>query len=260
MRYFLRLAYDGSPFHGWQSQPNAITVQKTIEDALGIILRKQTPITGAGRTDTGVNARVMYAHFDVEKPIANQDKFLGSLNRLCGHAISIEDVLPVIDTAHARFDALKRSYRYFVIFEKSPLLKFTCSLPGFIDVDAMNEAARRLLEVYDFTSFTKLHGNAKTNICNVTEAIWLPFGNEFNIEGLEFRISADRFLRNMVRAIVGTLVDVGRGKISQKEFCEIIEKRDRCAAGTSMPPHPLFLWDIEYPDNIFIDKNPEYGE
>ncbi|MDE5790266.1 MAG: tRNA pseudouridine(38-40) synthase TruA [Muribaculaceae bacterium] len=260
MRYFLKLAYNGAPFHGWQSQPNAMSVQQTLEEALSTILRAPVSITGAGRTDTGVNARVMFAHFDTDGDttrLNDRKRFLLSLNRLCGPAIAIHDLIPVADDAHARFDAVKRTYKYFVSFEKTPFLsEISWHSPSRLDIDAMNECASLLLQTTDFTSFAKLHSDAKTNICRVTQAGWTPWHSPFlngdgededYSRGAVFTISADRFLRNMVRAVVGTLVDVGRGKISRTGFQKIIEDRDRCSAGTSMPPQALFLWDVRYP-------------
>lgn len=247
MRYFLKLAYNGAGYHGWQSQPNAVSVQSVIEQALSTILRTPTPMTGAGRTDTGVNARVMYAHFDAEE-IADKGRFLLSLNRLCGPGIAIGDLIPVADDAHARFDASEREYKYFVTFEKSPFLApLSWHSPGMLDVDAMNEAARLLTQTRDFTSFAKLHSDAKTNICDLREARWQKWENAYGVPGIVFTIRADRFLRNMVRAVVGTLVEVGRGKMSQDGFRKVIEACDRCSAGTSMPPQALFLWNIKYP-------------
>lgn len=248
MRYFLRLAYDGAGFHGWQTQPNACSVQQTIESALSTVLRRPTPIVGAGRTDTGVNARTMYAHFDTDTPIADPGRFLTGLNRLVGHGISLQRLIEVHPEAHARFDATERSYKYFVTLEKSPFLRASAWYsPAALDVDAMNEAAALLPATSDFTSFAKLHSDARTNICDVRHALWTCYDNPFGVPGLVFTITADRFLRNMVRSVVGTLVDVGRGKISLRDFQTIIERRDRCAAGTSMPPQALFLWDVKYP-------------
>lgn len=247
MRYFLKLSYNGAPFHGWQSQPNAVSVQQTVEESLSVILRHDTSIVGAGRTDTGVNARMMYAHFDAKK-IEDPKRFLLSLNRLCGPSIAIDDLIVVPADAHARFDATEREYKYFVTFRKSPFLSsFSWFAPNLLDVDAMNEAAAMLLEVKDFTSFAKLHSDTKTNICDVRRADWTPWDNAYGVPGIVFTITADRFLRNMVRAVVGTLVDVGRGKLSLKDFQEIIDTNDRCSAGTSMPPQALFLWNIKYP-------------
>lgn len=253
MRKFLRLSYDGGAFHGWQRQPNDTSVQQTLEEALSTILRSDTPVTGAGRTDTGVHARTMYAHFDVHndtamKPLLDPQRFLIGLNRLSGHEISVQKLIDVHDDAHARFDATSRTYKYFVTFEKSPFLR-SCSWhsPTPLDMDAMNNAARILTETSDFTSFAKLHSDSKTNICKVTEAHWEEWHNEYGVPGIVFTITADRFLRNMVRAVVGTLVEVGRGKITAEGFGDIINLKDRCSAGTSMPPQALFLWDIKYP-------------
>ncbi|MDE6341536.1 MAG: tRNA pseudouridine(38-40) synthase TruA [Muribaculaceae bacterium] len=243
-RYFLRLAYRGAPFHGWQIQPNAPSVQETIERALSTALRTPVAITGAGRTDTGVNAREMYAHFDYDDELPDTGKLLVSLNRLAGKDIAIYDIIRVVDDAHARFDARQRTYKYFVCFSKTPFfypLSWYC--PHGLDLDEMNRAASVLLETEDFTSFAKLHSDAKTNICHVSRAEWTREGDS----GAVFTISADRFLRNMVRAVVGTLVEVGRGKMTVEEFREVISRRDRCAAGQSMPGEALFLWSVEYP-------------
>ncbi len=262
MRYFLRLAYNGERFHGWQSQPNAISVQQKIEEALSIVLRLPISVTGAGRTDTGVHAREMYAHFDCPLLIEEKHRLLLSLNRLLGKDIAIYDIIPVADDAHARFDAIERTYKYFVTFEKTPFLyPFCWHSPSNLDLEKMNEAASLLLKEDDFTSFAKLHSDAKTNICDVRKAIWEPIGNAGSetkkdtetlfpsliSNGAVFTISADRFLRNMVRAVVGTLVDVGRGKLSVEKFKEIISKKDRCSAGVSMPANALFLWEVKYP-------------
>ncbi len=255
MRYFIKFAYNGEKYHGWQSQPNAVSVQQKIEEALSIVMRLPVSVTGAGRTDAGVHARKMYAHFDLPSPIEDKKRLLLSLNRLLGKDIAIYDVIPVNDDAHARFDACERTYKYFVTFEKTPFLyPFCWHSPSRLDIDKMNEAASILLEVDDFTSFAKLHSDAKTNICDVRKAQWEVIDNNGNgifpnliNDGIVFTISADRFLRNMVRAVVGTLVDVGRGKLTLEKFKEIIEKKDRCSAGTSMPANALFLWEVKYP-------------
>lgn len=244
MRYFLHLAYNGAAYCGWQRQPNAIGVQQIIEDALSTIFRVPVPIVGAGRTDAGVHAACMYAHFDVENPIDDSERLLRSLNHICGPDIAFYRLLPVADDAHARFEATSRSYKYFVTDRKSPFMyPYSWYSPRPLDYEKMNEAAAILLDVKDFTSFAKLHSDAKTNICDVREALWTPQGEHGHI----FTITADRFLRNMVRAVVGTLVEVGRGKLSIPEFNNVIEEKNRCAAGTSMPPQALFLWDVTYP-------------
>lgn len=242
-RWFLRLAYRGAPFHGWQRQPNAPSVQQTLEEALSKILRKDIKVTGAGRTDTGVNAAEMYAHFDYPDPITKPDKFLRSLNLIIGRDIAVYDLIPVKYDAHARFDAVSRTYKYFVNLSKNPFnYQLSWLATSTLDVEAMNEAASLLLETDDFTSFAKLHTDNKTNICHVSHARWEIEGDQ-----LIFTISADRFLRNMVRAVVGTLIDVGRGKLRPADFRDIIAKKDRCAASTSMPGEALFLWKVSYP-------------
>lgn len=254
MRYFLKLAYNGERYHGWQNQPNAVSVQQALEEALSIVMRLQSTITGAGRTDAGVHAHEMYAHFDTVDPIDDKRKFLLSLNRLLGRDIAVYDVIRVKNDAHARFDATERSYRYFVSYRKNPFLyPFCWHSPSNLDIEQMNNAAEILLKTTDFTSFAKLHSDTKTNICDVRSACWKkidPVANPYPgllDEGIVFEISADRFLRNMVRSIVGTLVDVGRGKLSVDGFQEIVSKKNRCAAGTSMPGHALFLWEVKYP-------------
>ena len=256
MRYFLDISYKGTNFHGWQIQPNAESVQETIEKALSIILREPISITGAGRTDTGVHARKMYAHFDLFKTIPDKSKLLLSLNKLIGPEIAIKDLIPVNDTDHARFDAIKRSYKYFVTYSKDPFIKeYVWQSPTDLNLEKMNEAAGMLLNIEDFTSFAKLHSDVKTNLCDVSFAKWQkikddPEASDFigkSFDGLVFTITADRFLRNMVRAIVGTLVEVGREKLSLEGFQNIIEGKNRSLAGTSMPAQGLFLWDISYP-------------
>lgn len=242
MRYFLKLSYNGAPFHGWQVQPNAVSVQSTIEEALSTVLRENISIVGAGRTDTGVNARQMYAHFDYDKEIPDFGKLINSLNRLVGKDIAIYDIIKVADDAHARFDATARTYKYFVTHQKSPFLyPLSWHCPQSLDYEKMNEACEVLKRHIDFTSFSKLHTDVKTNNCRIDYAHWQKEG-----EMMVFTITADRFLRNMVRAVVGTLVEVGRGKISVDEFEQIILKKDRCSAGTSMPPQALFLWKVNY--------------
>lgn len=239
-RYFMELAFRGEPFHGWQRQPGAISVQERIEDALQTLLRTPTPITGAGRTDAGVNASMMVAHFDADRPIEPRQ-----LNALLGKDIVIYSIREVHPQAHARFDATSRTYHYKTLESRSPFLyPLTWFTGRRLDYDAMNKAARLLLEVKDFTSFAKLHSDAKTNICHVTRAEWIP---DPTTGGMTFIITADRFLRNMVRAIVGTLVEVGRGKMTIEDFAAIIAAKNRCAAGTSMPPQALYLAEVTYP-------------
>ena len=249
MRFFLKISFQGSAYHGWQIQPHDVSVQETIEKALAMVLRHETPITGAGRTDAGVNATTMYAHFDTEKPITDLKLLARSLNGILPQDIAIHEIIPVDGTAHARFDATSRTYHYYAHTGKSPLLRATSwQCNPQLNFNLMNEAAAKLLDYEDFTSFSKLHTDVKTNNCHITEALWQRCESiDTNVQQWVFTITADRFLRNMVRAIVGTLVEVGMYKITVEEFCRIIEKKDRCAAGTSMPAHALYLWDVKYP-------------
>ncbi|MCM1076228.1 MAG: tRNA pseudouridine(38-40) synthase TruA [Bacteroides sp.] len=239
----MRLSYRGAPFHGWQCQPGEVTVQSVIEAALSTILRTDMKIVGAGRTDAGVNARMMIAHFDVDEPLADPAKLVRGLNAIVGKDIAIEAIYEVEPDKHARFDAKSRTYHYYAVTSKSPFFyPLSWKAPDNLDFGKMNEAAALLLDTSDFTSFAKLHTDAKTNICHVTHAGWEQIGPDAWV----FVITADRFLRNMVRAVVGTLVEVGRGKMTVGQFAEVIRRRDRCAAGTSMPGEALFLWEVTY--------------
>ena len=246
-RYFIYLAYDGTAYHGWQIQPNGASVQECLMKALSTLLRREVEVVGAGRTDAGVHASLMVAHFDSETPldvIFMTDK----LNRLLPPDISVYRLRAVRPDAHARFDATARTYKYYVTTAKMPFNRqYRCRLFQTPDFERMNEAARTLFEYTDFTSFSKLHTDVKTNNCHITHAVWALTGND-----LVFEITADRFLRNMVRAIVGTLVEVGRGKLSIKDFRSVIEARDRCKAGTSAPGNALFLTGITYPEELFL--------
>ena len=243
MRYFMRLAYNGASFHGWQIQPHDVSVQETLEKALSTVLRSPIAVTGAGRTDTGVNASTMIAHFDTSESIADTQKLVRQINAIVGRDIAVYTIFPVHDDAHARFDATSRTYKYYLHTQKNPFLeRFSWACHYSLDFDLMNEAAERMLEFTDFTSFSKLHTDVKTNNCKVTFARWERAGEQW-----VFTVTADRFLRNMVRAIVGTLVEVGRKRISVEQFCQIIERKDRCSAGQSMPGHALFLHQITYP-------------
>ena len=227
-------------------QPDAISVQSVLEGALSTLLRRPVAITGAGRTDAGVNARTMFAHFDTSdsEPDMTDPRLLRAVNSIAGPDIAVHSVVPVADDAHARFDATSRTYRYFAHTCKDP---FACGLSWqaspALDFEAMNNAAELLIGRRDFTSFSKLHTDVKTNICDLRHARWTAIDSDH----WYFEITADRFLRNMVRAVVGTLVEVGRHKIPPRGICDILDRRDRCAAGTSMPAGPLFLWDVTYP-------------
>lgn len=243
MRYFMQLSYRGAPFHGWQSQPGEVTVQSVLEDALSMILRRPMKITGAGRTDAGVNARMMVAHFDVDPPLADPAGLVRKLNAVVGKDIAVQKIWEVAPDSHARFDAVSRTYHYYAVTEKTPFFyPLSWKAPATLDFETMNRAAEILLETSDFTSFSKLHTDVRTNICRVSYARWERLGDHEWV----FVITADRFLRNMVRAVVGTLVEVGRGKMSIERFREVIDRRDRCAAGTSMPGEALFLWEVKY--------------
>lgn len=247
-RYFIYLSYDGSNYHGWQIQPNAATVQERIEKALTLLMRQPVEITGAGRTDTGVNASTMVAHADFPGEI-DCKQTVYRLNRMLPPDIAIHSIKPVTETAHARFDALSRRYRYHISTAKNPFTRrYSCRVTGELDFEAMNSAAATLPEYTDFTSFSKLHTDTKTNNCKVTKAQWV----QTSASEWYFEIEADRFLRNMVRAIVGTLLMVGRGKISVEGFREIIEKKQRSEAGDSALAQALFLEEVKYPENIFL--------
>lgn len=250
MRYFIHLSFDGAAYHGWQVQPNAVTVQQRLDEALTTLLRTPIATLGAGRTDAGVNAHCMVAHFDYDAPDGTEldtANLTFKLNRLLPRDIAVQRVIRVADDAHARFDARSRTYRYWVYREKSPFLRHYATKLNFpVDFQLMNQAARLLLSTADFTSFSKVHTDVKTNICRVTKAEWTCVdGNLW-----QFEITADRFLRNMVRSVVGTLIDVGRGRITISEFADIIRRKDRCAAGESMPGNALSLWNITYDFDI----------
>ncbi|HNW49830.1 MAG TPA: tRNA pseudouridine(38-40) synthase TruA [Prolixibacteraceae bacterium] len=245
-RYFVQLAYNGTNYHGWQFQPNAVTVQELLEKAFSLLLGQKVEITGAGRTDTGVHASFFVAHFDVGNAIPDTDKLVQKLNSFLPNDILIYHIFTVEAGFHARFSALSRTYHYYLSDRKEPFRgEFTARYPYSLDVDLMNEAAALMLQFVDFTSFSKLHTDVKTNNCKVTTARW-----ERRDGLLVFEIKADRFLRNMVRAVVGTLIDVGRGKISIPEFISIVESKDRREAGTSVDARGLFLTDIEYPQPV----------
>lgn len=254
MRFFLELSYDGTAYCGWQTQPDSPTLQQTIEEALATILREPTPIVGAGRTDAGVHARQMMAHVDVaDDKVDSVSDFCmwlkEKLNRILPPDIAIHGVRRVRDDAHARFDARARTYIYYVQTAKSAFGRdYSMRLFSTPDFALMNEAASHLFDYIDFTSFSKLHTDVKTNDCRIMKAEW----TQTNADEWVFTIQADRFLRNMVRAIVGTLLEVGRGKMTVQEFCQVIEKKDRCSAGMSVPGRGLFLSKIDYPDDIFL--------
>jgi tRNA pseudouridine38-40 synthase len=245
-RFFIYLSYNGTHYCGWQNQPNGMSVQQKVEEALSLLLRNPVSIIGAGRTDAGVHARLMVAHFDWEDENFVPEVLSEKLNRILPKDIAVEKIVRVSPEAHARFDAISRTYQYYLTCKKNPFdypFRYKIGFP--LDFNRMNDAAQILLEYRDFTSFSKLHTDVKTNRCRIIQAGW-----QQEAEVWVFTIRADRFLRNMVRAIVGTLLDVGRGKLSLTDFREIIESKDRSKAGSSAPGNALFLTEIEYAKEI----------
>lgn len=247
-RYFIYLSYDGAAYHGWQVQPNGITVQQQLEEALSTLMRHPVQVVGAGRTDAGVNAALMVAHADFPTEI-DVPHMIYKLNRLLPPDIAVSDIRRVRDDAHARFDAVARRYNYRVVTAKSPFARrYACRVQPDVDFAAMNEAAALLLQYTDFTSFSKLHTDVKTNNCRIVQAQWRRLDENHWV----FEIEADRFLRNMVRAIVGTLLMVGRGKMTLDGFRRVIEQKERCAAGDSAAAEALFLAEVKYPKEIYL--------
>lgn len=245
MRYFLELSYNGGGYHGWQIQPNAISVQEVLEKALSTLLNQTIAIVGAGRTDAGVHATQMFAHFDTETEF-DLENLVYKLNSFLPNDIAITDVFKVVPEAHARFDATKRSYLYRVSLTKDVFTPANAYfLKQHLDVDRMNAAAKVLFDYKDFQCFSKSNTDVKTYNCDIKKAEWLVKGNE-----LHFVISADRFLRNMVRAIVGTMINIGLGKIDIADLHQIIKSKNRSEAGYSVPAHALYLTQVEYPETI----------
>ena len=244
MRYFVELAYNGTPFFGWQRQPKQITVQEVLEDVFSMFLKNKIELVGCGRTDTGVHAKQFFAHFDFEELLTENicKKLTHKLNSYLPKEIVIFRIFNVADDAHARFSAINRTYRYYVSTSKNPFLfQSTYRVYGKIDIEMMNFATHFLIGNKDFTSFSKLHTDVNNNFCEVKVAHW-----ERQNEQLVFTITANRFLRNMVRAIVGTLLSVGKGKISVANFMDIIKLQNRCKAGISVPANALFLEEVNY--------------
>lgn len=243
LRYFIEIMYDGGSYHGWQLQPRQKSVQEVLEQALLYKAGLQEHVTGCGRTDAGVSARQFYAHFDLPGAIDEKtERLVAELNRFLPPDITARRIFAVPADAHARFDATSRTYKYYICFRKNPFVRqhaWTFTAP--LDVEKMNEAAANLLQYSDFTSFAKLHTDTKTNICHLQQAYL-----EIDGDQLVFTITADRFLRNMVRAIVGTLVEIGRGKIAPEAIHDIISSRNRSEAGMSVPAQGLFLEKVEY--------------
>ncbi|RMA57839.1 tRNA pseudouridine(38-40) synthase TruA [Ulvibacter antarcticus] len=249
MRYFIEIAYNGTSYFGWQMQPDAISVQEELEKALSTLLRKDLKVIGAGRTDTGVHARQLYAHFDFDT-IEDASELTFRLNSFLPKDISVRNILAVREDAHARFHATERSYEYIISTQKDPFSEgLAHQLHRRPNVALMNEAANELLSHQNFQCFSRSNTDVKTYNCKVTKAIWEENGNR-----LSFTITSDRFLRNMVRAVVGTLLDVGFGKTTFVDFLEILKSKDRTKAGASAPAHGLYLMEVGYPKDIFIVK------
>lgn len=249
-RYFISLSYDGAAYCGWQRQPDASTVQQALEKGLSTLLREDIEVVGAGRTDTGVNASYYVAHFDSEG-VKDCAQLVYKLNLILPQDIAVMAVREVQSQAHARFDAVEREYTYYISQRKNPFRRYSAwqyYVP--LDMERMNEAAATLLDYDDFTSFAKLNSNNKTNICHVIKAEWRRA--EWDNDLLIFTIRADRFLRNMIRAIVGTLVDVGRGRYTVEEFRDILHSRDLSRSSAGAPAVGLFLSDVKYSDEVYL--------
>jgi tRNA pseudouridine38-40 synthase len=247
LRYFIKLAYKGTHYHGWQSQPNATSVQETLGKAVSVVLNSEVNLMGAGRTDTGVHAKEMYAHFDFETPF-DTENIVHKLNSYLPKDIVVYAIIPVSSEAHARFDATKRTYEYHInSFKDAFIQDESWYFHQSLDVDLMNEAAQLLFNYTDFQCFSKVNTDVNTFDCTIFEAQWTQSTDKHENDKLVFTISANRFLRNMVRAIVGTLVNVGMHKISLEDFETIIKSKNREKAGFSVPGHGLFLTKIEYP-------------
>jgi tRNA pseudouridine38-40 synthase len=254
-RYFIFLSYKGTSFHGWQYQPDSASIQETVDNALSTILHESVNTTGAGRTDAGVHALFFCAHFDsMSDNLESDKKLLFRLNGFLPKDISVSGICKVLPDAHARFSAVSRTYKYYLSRLKDPFMKdFSWYMHGSLDIDIMNRACDILISHTDFTSFSRLHSDNKTSLCNIYEASWEQKDNV-----LVFTIRADRFLRNMVRAIVGTIIRTGSGKLSLEEFKAITEAGNRGRAGQSAPARGLFLAGIEYPPGIFL-TNPDHS-
>ncbi len=247
MRYFIELSYNGKAYHGWQNQPNVISVQEIVEDALSKLLQTKIDVVGAGRTDAGVHAEQLFAHFDFDESI-DSEKLIFKLNSFLPKDISVQHIFVVKADAHARFDALSRTYNYKISLKKDVFNSDgSYYLKHQLDIDKMNEAAKVLFDYRNFKCFSRSNTDVKTYHCTIMMAEWRSQNNQ-----LIFTIKADRFLRNMVRAIVGTILDVGQGKTTIEEFHDIIKSEDRTNAGASVPAHGLYLSIIEYPKSIFI--------
>lgn len=248
-RYFIFLSFKGTNYHGWQRQPKSVTVQKVLEDALSLILNDKISLTGAGRTDAGVHALIFCAHFDSQNEgLSANTRLITRLNRYLPHDIAVQSIRKVVPGANARFSAISRTYQYYISRAKDPFKTETSWFLNYrLNIELMNEACKILTETDDFASFCKLHSDNKTSECRIYHASWAE-----DEGSLIFTIKADRFLRNMVRAVVGTMINIGKGKLVTVDFARIIQSRNRSSAGMSAPARGLFLTDIEYPEEIFI--------
>ena len=246
MRYFFKISYNGKQYHGWQRQKNAVSVQETIESHLSKILRSPADIVGSGRTDTGVHARQQYFHLD-QDVVLDSEKIRGKLNSFLPCDIAVDKIFTVEENAHARFDAIQRSYEYWIIRDKDPFLDdLAYRFSADLDIDKMNNAAQLLLGKHDFESFSRVKTDVNNFFCEITRAEWIQDSGI-----LKFHISANRFLRGMVRTIVGTLIDIGSGNSSLNKLEGIIESKDRKRAGRAVPAKGLYLTGVKYPDSIF---------
>ncbi|MEA1784667.1 tRNA pseudouridine(38-40) synthase TruA [Arenibacter sp. GZD96] len=247
MRYFLVFSYFGKAYHGWQRQPNAITVQEVLEETLSTVLKKSIALVGAGRTDTGVHAKQMVAHFDCDE-IAEKDRFIHKCNAFLPEDIALSEILQVTTDAHARFDALERTYAYWITTRKNPFYTDSAYyIKNTLSVEVLNKAASVLLEYTNFECFSKSNTDVKTYQCHITKAMWTQ-----DEDKMVFTITADRFLRNMVRAIVGTLLEVASGKLTMADLNAVIESKNRANAGFSVPAKGLYLMKVTYPERIYI--------
>ncbi|MCG2418119.1 tRNA pseudouridine(38-40) synthase TruA [Aequorivita sp. F47161] len=249
MRYFIEIAYNGKNYFGWQRQPEQISVQQVLEETLSTLLRKELKLMGAGRTDTGVHAKQLFAHFDFDE-IENYEKLIFRINSFLPKDISVKNIFEVKEDAHARFDAVEREYEYIITLGKDPFLQdFAFQINNKPNVALMNEAARLLLHHRDFQCFSRSNTDVKTYNCTIVKAHWEAENNK-----LIFTIAADRFLRNMVRAVVGTLLDVGYGKATIEDFKAILNSKSREKAGASAPAHGLYLNKVVYPESVFLKR------
>lgn len=242
-RYFFEISFDGSRYHGWQIQKNGISVQQVFDESLAKLFGDLVPSVGCGRTDTGVHALLFYVHVDLKDSISDLSEACNRLNSILPNDITLHRIISVDSKSHARFDATQRTYHYFIHFNKNPFIgahSYFCRYP--LKIDAMNKASKLLIGTHDFSCFSKSRTQTKTNICTVFEASWNEFEN-----GVVFTITADRFLRNMVRAIVGSNIEIGREKKNVRWMNDVVQSKNRSKAGHSVPSHGLFLGNIEYP-------------